>query len=169
MQPSREPAILDLLPTDIPAVLALNNAHAVETSMLDEPGLAELLNCAFYARGIDGGVNGFLLAMDHRAPYANQNSIWFKKRRSSFVYIDRVIVAESSGGQGLGTKLYLDLIRAAYDAGHDSLACEVNIDPPNPGSEAFHAAMGFSVIGEATIHDGKKQSNILRNSWDNEQ
>ena len=81
--------IHDVLRSDIPAVLALNNAHALETSMLDEERLAELLNYAFYARGIDGGKSGFLLAMNHLAAYVNPNFNWFKERRRSFVYIDR--------------------------------------------------------------------------------
>jgi len=148
--------IHDLLPSDIRAVLALNNAHALETSMLDEKSLAELLNHAFYARGIDGGANGFLLAMDDGAPYLNPNFNWFKERHRSFVYIDRVIVAASSRGRGLGRKLYLDLMAAASHAGHDRLVCEVNLAPPNPASDAFHAGMGFISIGEAVIHDGKK-------------
>jgi uncharacterized protein len=33
---------------------------------------------------------------------------------------------------------------------------EGNIEPPNPASEAFHAAMGFESIGQATIHAGTK-------------
>ena len=148
--------IHDVLRSDIPAVLALNNAHALETSMLDEERLAELLNYAFYARGIDGGKSGFLLAMNHLAAYVNPNFNWFKERRRSFVYLDRVIVAASSRGRGLGRKLYIDLMAAASHAGHDRLVCEVNIDPPNPASDAFHAGMGFVSIGEATIHDGRK-------------
>jgi len=151
-----QPEIQDLIPSNIQSVLALNNAHAQETSMLDEVRLAELLSCAFYARGIDGGRNGFLLAMDDRAPYVNPNFNWFKERRRSFVYIDRVIVAGSSRGRGLGRKLYLDLMAAASHAGHDRLVCEVNLNPPNPISDAFHEGMGFVSIGEAVIHNGKK-------------
>jgi uncharacterized protein len=33
---------------------------------------------------------------------------------------------------------------------------EVNIEPPNPVSEAFHVAMGFDGVGQATIHNGAK-------------
>ena len=36
------------------------------------------------------------------------------------------------------------------------IACEVNEDPPNPASDAFHAALGFTVAGQARIHGGKK-------------
>jgi uncharacterized protein len=36
------------------------------------------------------------------------------------------------------------------------VVCEVNIDPPNPASEAFHLALGFKEVGQATIHGGTK-------------
>ena len=41
-------------------------------------------------------------------------------------------------------------------AGHDIVACEVNLDPPNPGSLAFHAALGFEDVGTASIYGGKR-------------
>jgi hypothetical protein len=148
--------IRDLDPLDISAVLALNNANAAETSLLDEASLAFLLRMAFYARGTDGGATAFLIALDQQAAYDNPNFKWFKERRESFIYIDRVIVGESRRGQGVGAKLYRDLFAAAKQAGHDRIVCEVNVKPPNPASEAFHLAMGFTGIGDATIYDGKK-------------
>jgi uncharacterized protein len=148
--------IRDLDPLDISAVLALNNANASETSLLDEVSLKLLLKMAFYARGTDGGATAFLIALDQQAAYDNPNFKWFKERRESFIYIDRVIVGESRRGQGIGAKLYRDLFGAAKQAGHDRIVCEVNAKPPNPASEAFHIAMGFAGIGDATIYDGKK-------------
>ena len=148
--------IRDLGLLDIAVMLSLNNANATETSLLDEAGMGALLRTAFYARGTDGGATAFLIALDHNAAYANPNFRWFKERHKSFVYIDRVIVGQASRGQGIGKKLYLDLFTAANQAGHDRVVCEVNVNPPNPASVAFHAAMGFIGIGDATIHDGKK-------------
>jgi predicted GNAT superfamily acetyltransferase len=52
--------------------------------------------------------------------------------------------------------LYEDLIATARQAGYETLVCEVNIEPPNPTSELFHAAMGFVGIGEASVYDGTK-------------
>jgi len=148
--------IQDLGLLDIAAMLALNNANAAETSLLDEAGMVALLKAAFFARGTERGITAFLIALDNNAPYVNPNFRWFQEHRKSFVYIDRVIVAETSRGNGIGRKLYLDLFAAAKQARHDRVVCEVNINPPNPASEAFHASMGFIGIGEAIIHDGKK-------------
>jgi uncharacterized protein len=149
-------AICDLSSYDAPAVLLLNNANAKETSALDGASLKALLAMAFYARGIDRGATALLIALENNAAYVNPNFMWFKACRESFVYIDRVIVSISARGQGIAKVLYEDLIVAAKRAGHDRVVCEVNIEPPNPISEAFHVAMGFEAVGQAAIHNGKK-------------
>jgi predicted GNAT superfamily acetyltransferase len=149
-------AICDLSSRDATAVLLLNNANARETSALDGPGLKTLLDMAFYARGIGCGATAFLIALEHSAAYVNPNFTWFKASRESFVYIDRIIVSISARGQGIARLLYEDLLAAAKRAGHDRVVCEINSEPPNPVSEAFHVAMGFEAVGQATIHNGMK-------------
>ena len=47
-------------------------------------------------------------------------------------------------------------------AGHDQIVCEVNSEPPDPASDAFHTALGFREIGRATIHDGRKAVRYFR-------
>jgi len=149
-------AIDDRSLLDKVAVLSLNNSHANETSTLDETSLAELLGMTSYARGIDSGATAFLIALDQNAPYRNPNFSWFKQSRESFVYIDRIIVAASARGQGIARILYDDLFVVAQQAGQDRVVCEVNMEPPNPASEAFHLAMGFKEVGQAAIHGGTK-------------
>jgi predicted GNAT superfamily acetyltransferase len=95
---------------DRTAVLSLNNVHAKETSILDETSLAELLDMAFYARGVERGATAFLIALDQNAPYWSPNFSWFKEFRETFVYIDRIIVAASVRGQGVAKILYDDLL-----------------------------------------------------------
>ena len=146
----------NLTSLDLTPILSLNNAHAKETSLLDEDSLAALLGMAFFARGIDRGATAFLIALDHNAPYINANFAWFKASREPFIYIDRIIVAKSACGQGLARLLYEDLFTAAKQSGHSRVVCEVNIEPPNPASDAFHSAMGFEGVGQATIHNGTK-------------
>jgi uncharacterized protein len=149
-------AMTELNSLDPTAVLLLNNSHAKETSALDGASLATLLDMAFYARGVNRGATAFLIALEHTAPYENPNFMWFKASRESFVYIDRIIVSISARGQGIARALYEDLLAAAERAGHERVVCEVNIEPPNPVSQAFHAAMGFEDVGQATIHNGTK-------------
>jgi predicted GNAT superfamily acetyltransferase len=138
-----------------PAVLALNNEHAEELSWLEPERLAHLVTQAFYARHI-GELDAFLLAFDQDADYDSPNFLWFKARYSRFVYVDRIAVAASARGRGLARCLYEDLFAAASEGGHEIVVCEVNLDPPNASSDAFHAALGFAEVGHASIHSGKK-------------
>lgn len=139
-----------------PAVLALNNAHAAELSWLEPRRLALLLGQAFHARRI-GALEAFIIAFDQDAAYDSPNFLWFRARYPRFVYVDRVAVAASARGRGHARRLYEDLFGHAARAGHTLVACEVNADPPNPASDAFHAALGFGEVGEASIHGGKKR------------
>jgi uncharacterized protein len=148
-------------------VLALNNDHAVELSWLDLERLAALLREAFYARRL-GKLDAFLLAFDERADYDSPNFLWFRERYRRFVYVDRVVVASAARGRGYARQLYADLFDHARQAGHDIVVCEVNSDPPNPASDAFHAALGFVEVGGARIHGGKKTVRYLSHALEAE-
>jgi predicted GNAT superfamily acetyltransferase len=58
-------------------------------------------------------------------------------------------------------RLYADLFDRAAEAGHDRIVCEVNRQPPNPASDAFHAALGFAEVGSANIHTGSRTVRTL--------
>jgi uncharacterized protein len=149
------------LPADEAAILALNRAHVAETSALDAAELRSLLAQAFHVGMCDRGRGAFLIALDQDANYASPNFRWFKVRHQRFVYIDRVIVAPSQRGRGLARRLYEDLIAAAARAQHVLIGCEVNVDPPNPASDALHAALGFAEVGRAILPGGAKQVRYL--------
>lgn len=140
---------------DEAAVLVLNNENAAELSWLEQQELSALITSSFSASRI-GDVEAFLLTFDQTAIYDSPNFLWFRERYPSFVYVDRIVVAASARGRGHARRLYEDLFARAAAAGHDIVTCEVNLDPPNPGSDAFHAALGFREVGEAVIHGGKK-------------
>lgn len=142
-------------PADHAAVLALNNEHAAELSWLDAPKLGHLLGQAFHARRI-GSLEAFLITFDQDVDYDSPNFLWFRERYPRFVYVDRIVTAAEARGRGHARRLYLELFDAAARAGHSLIACEVNADPPNPGSDAFHASLSFAEIGAAAIHGGKK-------------
>lgn len=131
-----------------PPLLALNNTFARELSFLTTDKAAHLVATAFAAMRI-GQADALLLAFDQDAAYDNPNFAWFKARYPRFVYIDRVVVAPDARGRGLARSLYQDLFRRA--AGHERVTCEVNTDPPNPASDAFHAALGFEAVGSAAL------------------
>jgi len=142
------------------ALLALNNAHAQELSWLEAERLEYLISEAFLARRI-GHVDAFLLAFDQDARYDSPNFIWFRARYPRFVYVDRIVVAPSARGRGCARRLYADLFEHAVRARHDRVVCEVNKIPPNPASDAFHAALGFVEIGTASVHGGSRTVRYL--------
>lgn len=139
----------------LPAILALNNAHARELSWLEMPKLRHLVGEAFLALRA-GDADGLLLAFDQDADYDSENFLWFKARYPRFAYVDRVAVASHARGRGLARAFYEALFETARAAGHTLVTCEVNSDPPNPGSDAFHAAMGFREVGTAAIYGGER-------------
>ncbi|MBX3598045.1 MAG: GNAT family N-acetyltransferase [Rhizobiaceae bacterium] len=150
--------VSELLPIsaeDRDKVLTLNNLHAAELSFLDEARLDHLLAQAFLARKV-GDVEALLLTFDQNADYDSPNFVWFQQRYPRFVYVDRVVTDERARGRGHARRLYLELFEVARAAGHRVIACEVNAQPPNPASDAFHAALGFRDVGGATIHGGVK-------------
>lgn len=149
-----------LSPDTLPAALALNNAHAVELSLQTPQSFAKLVEAAFFARWSPAG-EAFLIAFDQDGDYGSVNFLWFKARLDRFVYVDRVVVAPLHRGRGLATALYGALFVAAREAGHSRIVCEVNSDPPNPASDAFHAALGFREIGSALLEGHGKTVRYL--------
>lgn len=156
--------IIPLSPADVAdpthlstALLKLNNDHAVELSFADRARLAQMIGAAFYARRV-GHAEAMLIAFDQAADYDSPNFLWFRDRYPSFVYVDRVVTAAAARGQGHARALYLDLFEHARAAGHERITCEVNSDPPNPASDAFHRSFGFRTVGEAALGNGKRVS-----------
>ena len=105
------------------------------------------------------------MAFDEGTDYDSPNYLWFRARHSRFVYVDRIVVDPAMRKRGLAHRLYEDLFRHAADAGHDRVVCEVNSDPPNPASDAFHEALGFVEVGHAVLHGGAKTVRYLARSF----
>src|SRR6266702_6336504 len=106
-------------------------------------------------------LDAVMLAMDQDADYASPNFHWFRARYPRFVYVDRIVVARSVRGRGYARLLYHDLFEHALCAAHERVVCEVNSRPPNPESDAFHAALGFVEVGSATVYDGSRTVRYL--------
>ena len=146
---------------DLGWISALNKSLEVELSALTEPELVCLVDAAFYARAVNAN-DGFLLAFDQSASYSSPNFRWFENRYPRFVYIDRVAVAAHARGRGIGAALYDDLLNATKAISGDRLVCEVNIDPPNPVSDAFHTNLGFAEVGRAHLKNQKYVRYLVR-------
>ncbi|WMS40784.1 GNAT family N-acetyltransferase [Acuticoccus sp. MNP-M23] len=137
-----------VLPDDIEEVLALNNAAVPAVNALDADALRSL--CAMgQLRVVRGeGVEGLCLTLQSGAPYESGNYQWFSGQFDRFMYVDRIVVAPTAKGRGIGRALYEDTFARAAALGQPRVCSEVNSDPPNPQSMAFHASLGFEPIHE---------------------
>ncbi|MEM1432341.1 MAG: GNAT family N-acetyltransferase [Pseudomonadota bacterium] len=136
------------------AALALNAEHEVETAPLDAGGLSALLTACVIAPAHPDG-RAFLLGLGPGQPYDSVNYRWVAERYADFIYVDRVIVGHDLRGRGVGRALYGAAF--AHERRHGvPVVCEVNWVPPNPGSDAFHAALGFAEVGRGAPGPGKE-------------
>jgi len=135
---------------DIDAVFAINDEALPGVAEMTPAYFEHLLGaCAqFRVLEVVEGVAGYLCAMHCSAAYDGEEFQWFRGHlRESFLYIDQVAVALLYRGKGLGRTLYNDLEHYAYRNGIDTLVCEVNHEPANVTSLAFHRQRGFSELG----------------------
>jgi predicted GNAT superfamily acetyltransferase len=156
--PKAHPMLRDATPADFPAILELNHAFVSVLSPLDQARLARLHALAALHRVIeqDGHVAAFLLVLREGADYDSPNYRWFVQRHARFLYVDRIVVAGTTQARGAGSALYGDLVALATREAVPLVACEFDIEPPNPASARFHARLGFREVGRQRLDGGRK-------------
>jgi hypothetical protein len=132
---------------DIDDVLRLNHDHVELLSPLDARRLDDLRGWASRADVIvcDGQTAGFVLVFGHGSDYDSDNYRWFHERFDTFDYLDRIVIDDRFRRRGLASAVYDEVEAAASRSGR--LTLEVNVDPPNEPSLAFHARRGFRELG----------------------
>ena len=149
-----QPVVRNIEIADLPRVLEINNANTPGVSELTFTELETDLENSLHALAIDneqGEVCAFCITFDPGAPDAGDNHRWFAERYESFVYLDRIAIDSNHQNRGLGAVLYQSVELHMLDsAQHSLLCCEVNLEPPNPGSLRFHQRIGFMEIGYVT-------------------
>ncbi len=157
--------IRPLIDDDLDRVLAINEANVPEVGSVDRTRLEFIVAespIALVAE-LDDGIAGFCLVLDERSTYDSVNYRWFTSRYTRFMYLDRVAIHEAARGRGLGRALYDEVDRLMVERGDaDHLALEVNADPPNEPSLAFHARLGFSEVGQQDTPYGIRVSMQMR-------
>lgn len=149
---------------DLDEILTHNNAAVPAVNQLTRADLERFASVAhsfLVAEAADGSVAGFLVGLGPGVDYDSLNYAWFSARYSSFVYVDRIVVAESGRGQGVGTRLYDEFARRGRADDHPVMLAEVNIKPRNDGSLSFHEAHGFVSVGEQDTEGGAKRVTLL--------
>jgi len=151
------PIVRQIVPTDLPALAALNEAAVPAVGALGLDGLTALVPRCDVAVVIDDDAGlpvAFLLALAPGSDYQSENYRWFDSHRPGSLYVDRIVVAPRAHGRGLGRLLYAAVADRAGRLGLAEITCEVNLDPPNPQSSAFHAKLGFTQVGEQVTKGG---------------
>ncbi|MEM7566105.1 MAG: GNAT family N-acetyltransferase [Pseudomonadota bacterium] len=133
--------------SDADWLLALNNTYVREICEETPESLRAVLGQALATRVAerDGARAGAVVLIPRGLPdYESLNYRWFMDQSDEdFLYVDRVMVSSDAKGGGIGRALYEDAGRIAKARGIPRITCEVNEDPPNPASVAFHERMGF--------------------------
>jgi uncharacterized protein len=153
-----QPTTRNIEIADLPLVLEINNANTPGVSELTLFELeTDIKNC-LHALAIDnehGEVCAFCITFAPDAPDAGANHRWFAERYKSFVYLDRIAIDSNHQNRGLGALLYQSVeYEMLQSADYSMLCCEVNLEPPNPGSLRFHHRIGFTEVGRHSPQQG---------------
>ena len=138
-------------PEDDSAILAWNEADVHFLAPMDVARLAYLRRHAHAVDVIetDGSRAGFVITFVEGSEYDSPNYRWFQEREAEFQYVDRIVIDSAHRGRGLGRRVYRELIERHPGR---PLVAEVNVEPPNDPSLAFHASMGFEEVGRLGGH-----------------
>lgn len=149
---------------DLAEVLDLNQANTPHVGDLGADRLAAIVDecsLALVARDEDGRLAGFVLVLAPGAAYDSPNYRWFSARYPDFRYVDRIAVDVAAHRSGLGRRLYGAVFDHARDQGAPIVTAEVNVEPPNPVSTAFHTSFGFSEVGRQDTYGGSVTVSLM--------
>ena len=137
-------------PRDHAAVLELNHRNVELLAPMDEQRLAQLMTWADRADVIQAqteAVAGFVFTFAPGTAYDSENYRWFGEHwGDGFYYLDRIVLADSHRRLGLGRQVYDELEQVA--AAYGRMVLEVNVEPANEPSLAFHYARGYVDVAE---------------------
>lgn len=155
------PKLRPITDEDHPDVLALNEANVHDLAPMDHHRLTELVELTDRADvlEVEGRFAGFVLTFASGTSYDSPNYRWFDERYpDGFYYLDRIVLDGAFRRRGLGGFVYDEMERTAASR-HTRLCLEVNAEPPNLASLAFHAQRGYAEVGR--LSDGAKTVSLM--------
>ncbi|MBT93862.1 MAG: hypothetical protein CMA60_03440 [Euryarchaeota archaeon] len=147
--------IIALSASDIDAMWAINEQGLPGTGKVSKEEIGQLLEFSSLSVGVfdQSELLGFVICLPPNTAYGSLNYAWFNEHYDSFVYVDRIAVAEEKRNRGVGSSLYNHVV--SYSEQHRiPIAAEVNRNPPNPGSMRFHHRFDFEEVG--VLHHEEK-------------
>lgn len=150
------------LPGDLPAIYEINCASTPGVGEETPQSLEKwilLSTCLVAADEADAPLGFINLIPPGTLAYDSANLRWieayYATAGAEVIYVDRIAVAQSARGQGIGEALYRAAFERYAPQAH-KICCEVNSLPPNPGSLRFHKRLGFHQIGARSYAEGEK-------------
>lgn len=140
-------------PDDLATLHDINQASTPGVSSESPGSLLNRINLSTALVAVDGHDRpvGFMTLIEPGTmAYGSENLRWFEaycdRTGRSLIYVDRIAIAPERRGEAIGEQLY----KAAFEAFAtcDEIGCEINTNPPNPGSARFHERLGFRQVGE---------------------
>lgn len=143
-----ETTIREIERDDFDAIIDINQNALEGVGPLDHEALSLLVKQADQALVVDDGgdIAGFVITLPPGATYDSSRYHWFEKRLRDYVYLDRIVVAETHRRQGVASKL--------YDEIESDVPVALEVYETNDVSLAFHRSRGYDEIGELE-HAGK--------------
>ena len=145
---------------DVPSMWSINEQGLPGTGQVSEQEVSDLLELSTLSIGAfrEEELLGFVICLSPETTYSSLNYAWFNNKYNDFIYVDRIAVSFDQRSEGIGSKLYEEVI--TYSQGHAvPIAAEVNLNPPNPGSMRFHHRFGFKEVG--VLHHKEKSVTML--------
>ena len=147
-----------LTPTDHGALLRLNAENQPAVAAVEARDLPWLLaGDGHYLVAVDSNerVVGYLLAFSRESNYGDTEIDELRRLIAEpFYYICQVALVREQRGRGIGRAFYAALEDEARRRGIGILCCDVNLDPPNPESLAFHERLGFRQLATGAASNG---------------
>ncbi len=157
MSPVESTVIRPIEHHDLDTVVDLNQAALEGVGPLDYESLALLVKQSDQALVLDDGgqVGGFVITLPTGATYDSSRYEWFEDRLDEYVYLDRIVVAETHRRQGVASRL--------YDAVESDLPVALEVYDSNEPSLEFHRRRGYQKVGELK-HAGKRNLMLVKAS-----
>ena len=135
----------DTTDSDVERLTQLNNDAYPADPQVTVSEMAELVDQANWSRVLDrdGEILAMVMCFAPGQDYDSENYRYFEAHFANHFYIDRIVVDQAHRGEGLGAMAYAAVFDRARSMGLSRVTCEVNLEPPNPASIAFHRSMGF--------------------------
>ena len=155
MSPVESTVIRPIEHHDLDTVVDLNQAALEGVGPLDYESLALLVKQSDQALVLDDGgqVGGFVITLPTGATYDSSRYEWFEDRLDEYVYLDRIVVAETHRRQGVASRL--------YDAVESDLPVALEVYDSNEPSLEFHRRRGYQRVGELK-HAGKRNLMLVK-------